>query len=241
MDSFKGAEVQKMEKGGNGRWREFYENHKEGGRWSEPGKGGDEAAKKRIEEVYGGDVGEEYKERLSCLVEGREFAGVPKVEKKKPTAPGGLAGGLAGTPSGSSSSLASMNKSKTQKAANEDFFSRKGAENAHRPDNLRPSEGGKYAGFGSSAPEPIQAGAAGGNLPGVDDFQKDPLAAVTKGWGWFSSQATKVGKGVIEGGVFAGQKVRLIYLSLPFPSFWVGGEAFGGSRGGRRQRKESRG
>ena len=33
----------------------------------------------------------------------------------------------------------------------DDFFARKQAENAHRPDNLPPSQGGKYSGFGSSS------------------------------------------------------------------------------------------
>ena len=220
MDSFKTSEVERMEKGGNGKWKDFWEGHKasEGGaKWSFPGKGGDEAAKRKIEATYGGEVGEEYKERLSCLVEGREFTGVPKPEKKK------SGNALEPTISGSSSSLAGLASTgggaggggagpKTQKQQNEDFFSRKGSENANRPDNLRPSEGGKYAGFGSAPADPQSGGSGGvggGAMPGVDDFQKDPLAAVSKGWGWFSSQATKVGKGVYEGGVFAGQKVRI--------------------------------
>ena len=36
------------------------------------------------------------------------------------------------------------------KAAKEDFFDRKQAENSMRRDDLPPSQGGKYAGFGSS-------------------------------------------------------------------------------------------
>ena len=239
MDSFKTSEVERMEKGGNGKWKDFWESHaasnNKGGaagaggssKWEFPGKGGDEAAKRKIEATYGGEVGEEYKERLSCLVEGREFTGVPKVQKKKTD--------LEPTMSGSSSSLAGLASTgsggsagggagpKTQKQQNEDFFNRKGAENANRPDNLRPSEGGKYGGFGSAPPDPQTGGSGGGStgggaMPGVDDFQKDPLAAVSKGWGWFSSQATKVGKGVYEGGVFAGQKVctrqRTLHLHL---------------------------
>ena len=36
-------------------------------------------------------------------------------------------------------------------AQRDDFFARKQAENSHRPSNLPPSQGGKYAGFGSSS------------------------------------------------------------------------------------------
>jgi hypothetical protein len=36
-------------------------------------------------------------------------------------------------------------------AQRDDFFARKQAENAHRPTNVPPSQGGKYAGFGSSS------------------------------------------------------------------------------------------
>ena len=53
-------------------------------------------------------------------------------------------------------------------AQRDDFFARKQAENSHRPSNLPPSQGGKYAGFGSSSsfqsaqsqprPQPQRAG-----------------------------------------------------------------------------------
>jgi ADP-ribosylation factor GTPase-activating protein 1 len=38
---------------------------------------------------------------------------------------------------------------------------------------------------------PTRSDSAGG-IPGVDEFQKDPVAALTKGFGWFT---TAVGKG----------------------------------------------
>ena len=72
-----------------------------------------------------------------------------------------------------------------------------GGENATRFADLPPSKGGKYAGFGS---EPVithgpalststTSGATGEArvvLPGVDEFQKDPVAALTKGFGCYS-------------------------------------------------------
>ena len=199
MDSFKASEVQRMEQGGNKNWRSFWEERNPGKTWAFPGKGGDEAAMRRIEETYGSEVGEEYKERLSCKVEGREFAGVPEKPKKK-DAMGGM-----GAPSHAAGALAGGGS--TQKQKNENYFARKGAENASKPDGVKPSEGGKYGGFGGGMPR--DESAHGDAAPGVQDFQNDPIKALRKGWGWFSGQAAKVGKGVVEGGGFAVQKVRL--------------------------------
>lgn len=38
----------------------------------------------------------------------------------------------------------------TQKEANERYFETKGFENMNRPENVPPSQGGKYTGFGST-------------------------------------------------------------------------------------------
>ena len=38
-------------------------------------------------------------------------------------------------------------------------------------------------------------------MPGVDDFQKDPVAALTKGFGWFTSTVGKQAKTVNDGWV----------------------------------------
>ncbi|KAJ4300205.1 Zn finger-containing GTPase- Activating Protein for ARF [Collariella sp. IMI 366227] len=76
------------------------------------------------------------------------------------------------------------------------YFAKLGERNAARPDDLPPSQGGKYAGFGSSAPPPRRDEGA---LPGFDDLQKDPMAALSKGFGWFASTVTKTAKTVNEG------------------------------------------
>lgn len=51
---------------------------------------------------------------------------------------------------GSSSSQPTTAPIQPDKARNEQYFERMGAENASRPDHLPPSQGGKYAGFGNS-------------------------------------------------------------------------------------------
>ncbi|KAL8905104.1 MAG: hypothetical protein Q9171_006800 [Xanthocarpia ochracea] len=88
---------------------------------------------------------------------------------------------------------------------NEDFFARKGNENESRRADLPPSQGGKYAGFGSDP----TAGVGGSGdrkgvgkeegIPGVDEFQKDPVAALTKGLGWFTTTVGKGAKSVNDG------------------------------------------
>ncbi|KAL9597458.1 MAG: hypothetical protein Q9179_004255 [Wetmoreana sp. 5 TL-2023] len=84
---------------------------------------------------------------------------------------------------------------------NEDFFARKGSENERRRADLPPSQGGKYAGFGSEPmPQPSSGGGgSNGGMPGVDEFQKDPVAALTKGFGWFTTTVGKGAKTVNDG------------------------------------------
>ncbi|CCC11804.1 unnamed protein product [Sordaria macrospora k-hell] len=78
------------------------------------------------------------------------------------------------------------------------YFAKLGAANASRPDNLPPSQGGKYQGFGNTvSSEPKNDGDA--SLPGLDELQKDPVAALSKGFGWFTKTVTQTAKTVNEG------------------------------------------
>lgn len=181
-----------MEEGGNTRWKEFWESHPDGG----AGKQGS-WEKVGVEERYTGDVGEEWKERLSAKIEGREYVAPPKKEKKvvpawerSSTPMGGK-----GSPARSGSPAVGARKEK-----NEAYFAKLGNENANRSAELPPSQGGKYAGFGSAPPGP-SGSASGGSatIPGVDEFQKDPVAALTKGFGWLTATVGKGVKTVNEG------------------------------------------
>lgn len=204
MDAFKGNEILRMEKGGNEKWRAFWEKST-GGTWGRGVEGGQMAG---FEERYAGSVGEEWKERLSCEVEGREFGGMPEKvvrEKKK----GGVDGGMG---------MGARN----QKEMNEDFFARKGHENEGRRADLPPSQGGKYAGFGSGGSTATTGGGGGGGgmggkgegMPGVDEFQKDPVAALTKGFGWFTTTVGKSAKSVNDGWIQPNVQKVCYHLSL---------------------------
>lgn len=211
MDAFKHAEIQRVELGGNEPWKAFYDAHavtvSEGRTFEDS----------TIKERYEGDAGEEWKERLSCKVEGREY--VPGQEKKNnasrsstPMSLGGAvptAGTRTGSPSASSiRSQDSLRGPSTKKEQNEAYFSKLGSENSTRSDVLPPSQGGKFTGFGGGMPAPAAGdrrsspfggfgglGGLGGNQQ-FDEFQKDPMGSLTKGFGWFASTVGKSAKQV---------------------------------------------
>lgn len=194
MDAFKQAEIERMRLGGNQGWREFFENHED---TKMMGLSWDDAT---IAERYSGQVGEEWKERLSAKVEGREY--VPG-EKKSAPAPKPAAASQAsrtGTPlqgvATSGSRAASPSRTGGTKAKVDDkYFAKLGADNAARPEGLPPSQGGKYAGFGSS-PMPSQSQGSGQSIPNFQDLQSDPVAALTKGFGWFTKTVSQTAKTV---------------------------------------------
>lgn len=207
MDAFKGAEMARMDLGGNNAWRAFWEE-------KQRGRSGLKWEDISLEERYSGEVGEEWKERLACRVEGREFTGVPKPPKRAQATSKTAPARTASPGVGAGASLASKRKEQ-----NEEFFARMGGENASRPADLPPSQGGKYGGFGS---EPAPSNAArgedageGGVLPGVDEFQKDPVAALTKGLGWFTTTVGRGAKTVNDGWIQpTAQKVYMVYYLI---------------------------
>ncbi|KAK1480533.1 hypothetical protein CCUS01_16191 [Colletotrichum cuscutae] len=184
MDAFKQVEIERMRLGGNENWRNFFEQHED---TKMRGISWDDAT---IAERYSGEVGEEWKDRLSAKVEGKEY--VPG-EKKPAPAPAAKPASRTGTPLSNTNSRAASPGRKVK--VDDKYFSKLGAENASRSEDLPPSQGGKYAGFGSSPmPEKKESG-----IPTVDDLQRDPVAALTKGFGWFTTTVSKTAKTVNDG------------------------------------------
>jgi len=183
MDSFKKDEIMRMEKGGNNKCKDFFA--------AQPGF--DESM--TIAERYGADFAEDYKEKLTADVEGREW-----VRTERPT-PKPKPAMSSQPPNRSSPSLSSGRSgspaSFTGKERNESYFAKLGSENANRPDYLPPSQGGKFAGFGST-PAPAPSSSNGGAVPGLDDLTRDPMGALTKGFGFFTKTVTQGAKTVNE-------------------------------------------
>lgn len=183
MDAFKQTEIERMRLGGNDHWKKFFDGHEQtkmlGLTW-------DDAT---IAERYSGEAGEEWKERLSAKVEGREY--VPGERKPAPAGTANPSTSRSATPlSGTASNaggLQSPDSSGGKVKVDDKYFEGLGAANAARPEHLPPSQGGKFAGFGNT-PAPVKKEEA---LPNLDELQKDPLAALGKGFGWFTSTVTK--------------------------------------------------
>ncbi|KAH8802706.1 hypothetical protein F5884DRAFT_802808 [Xylogone sp. PMI_703] len=202
MDAFKAAEIERMREGGNKRWKEFFEN------WEGNKIAGITWEDATIAERYSGEIGEEYKERLSAKVEGREY--VPSGAKPPPSTAAAKLSSTNSTSTSGSRSQTPMGRTSTARTSSphpagelgkvrvdDKYFAGLGAANANRPDHLPPSQGGKYSGFGNTGP--IETNRNNEGLPGFDELQKDPMAALTKGFGWFTTSVAKTAKTVNEG------------------------------------------
>lgn len=233
MDAFKVPEIARMDKGGNKNWKIFFDEH---AITTMEGRTFEECT---IGDRYSGDVGEEWKERLTARVEGKEYVPAPKKTSVSVGSKGTSAAeprsnisierdkrgnGMSGSPLRSSSPASSVGASgpTSKKAQNETYFAKLGSENASRPADLPPSKGGKYAGFGSGAPTTARNTDQKGALPGVEEFQKDPMAALTKGFGWFTTTVGKSAKTVNESYIQpTAQKVYLPRCRCPYLDFSI--------------------
>jgi len=89
-------------------------------------------------------------------------------------------------------------------SGNEAFFERMGNANSQRSGDLPPSQGGKYAGFGST-PEPSYGSSShpsdrlsSRSAPTFEELQTNPLGALSKGWGLFSSAVSSASREINE-------------------------------------------
>lgn len=237
MDAFKGAELLRMAAGGNKPYQDFFNTHASNTKDSRTFEASS------IQERYDSEAGDEWKERLSCKIEDRVFdkSNLPKrLPKKENSALGGMGAPLSGrasaagsrsqTPLGktrsndagfqrSGSPALGTNAMSSQKVKNENYFAKMGEANAGRPDGVAPNQGGKYGGFGSE-PDAWKKEDDFSAPPEIADFQRDPVAALTKSFGWLGASVSKAGKTGYEGWVKPGmQKVCHIHTTTnPPPS-----------------------
>jgi ADP-ribosylation factor GTPase-activating protein 1 len=166
MDQFKPDEMERMEKGGNQRAHEFFD--KAGMARDTP-----------IKQKYNSVVARNYMNYLTSEIEGTEY--VPEKEGATPSV----------APSKSRDSSRSGESDLTPQGSNVAFFEGLGAKNASRSADVRPSEGGKYSGFGNT-PAPVSSNNRPGATITMDNFQADPLGTLTKGWGLFSKTVSQM-------------------------------------------------
>ncbi|KAK6424799.1 ADP-ribosylation factor GTPase-activating protein gcs1 [Elasticomyces elasticus] len=218
MDALKISEIARMSAGGNKPWREFFDAHASN---TLTGRTFEDCT---ISERYDSEAGEEWKDRLTAKVEGTEYvpgAAKPVVSRTKQASVEDAPASGRNTPLNRVTSPPQRTTSPGQKGRNEAYFARMGNENANRPEGLAPAQGGKYAGFGS-APPPSSNSNSTGSVPSADDFQKDPVAALTKGFGWLSGavskQAATIQKSYIAPGVSSLQSGELAASAQRFAS-----------------------
>lgn len=185
MDQFKDEELVRMEKGGNGNFNEYMTSH-----------GVDLSLPHAIK--YDNVIAEDYKEKLTCEVEGKNFE-----EPEHPDFDPSQLGKTKITSDDSSRSETPLENRRSatpsQKDKNEAYFAKLGEQNQFKPDHLPPSQGGKYQGFGSTPVQPSNSNnnnnsnnnGGRNNTLSLENLQADPIGTLTKGWGLFSSALSK--------------------------------------------------
>ncbi|KAI9513273.1 ArfGap-domain-containing protein [Russula earlei] len=223
MDTWQEDQVRRMKIGGNGPFVEFMRSYT-------PIEHGGYSEGMSIHEKYHSWAAAQYREKLDADLQGKPWTpSLPPQDFKSPNSVVGTSGsrppsaqGLrksrassrtgAGTalradsasPSLSSSAspvILKSNDSKPQKTANESYFATLGSLNASRPEDLPPSLGGRYQGFGNTPDPPTEHpsyGLSSRAAPTLSDLQENPMAALSKGWSLFSSAMVGASRAVSE-------------------------------------------
>ncbi|KAI0082368.1 ArfGap-domain-containing protein [Panus rudis PR-1116 ss-1] len=218
MDTWQEDQIKRMQLGGNSLFRDFMKSYPSEGGYTEG---------MSPHEKYHSWAATQYREKLDATLAGKPWsptsppAGITNGNSLsppgRPSSAQGLRKSRASGRSGSarSGSPASFNGSARstpvstptisqipadQKAANEAFFATLGQANSSRPEDLPPSQGGKYQGFGNT-PTPSQHpsyGLSSAAAPSLTEFQENPTAALSKGWSLFSAAVAGATRAVSE-------------------------------------------
>ncbi|CUA69380.1 putative ADP-ribosylation factor GTPase-activating protein AGD6 [Rhizoctonia solani] len=203
MDTWSADQLNRMHIGGNGPFKTFLKEY-------EPKETGGYREGMPLHDKYHCWATTQYREMLNSKLAGQPWApSLPPEPTSSMNSSGtlrksraGTRGGLSvGTSRDASASPAASNTPTPvdRKTANEAYFASLGETNASRPEDLPPSQGGRYVGFGS-APSP-QPGSSNPNFglssaaaPSFADLQTDPAAALSKGWGFLSTLVTSAAR-----------------------------------------------
>ncbi|XP_061391048.1 ADP-ribosylation factor GTPase-activating protein 1 isoform X2 [Musca vetustissima] len=198
MDKWKDIELEKMKVGGNRNAREFLEDQDD---WND---------RAPISQKYNSKAAALYRDKISTLAQGKPWD-INEAKKRLSAAGGGGSSSYAASSSSSSNNSHSRNSGNYQQGSSagyqnggsgsynaesyqqfnsqefrdqkEEFFSRKQMENATRPDNLPPSQGGKYSGFGYSREPPPKTQS--------QELIDTTLSSLASGWSLLSAGASK--------------------------------------------------
>ncbi|XP_070172582.1 ADP-ribosylation factor GTPase-activating protein 1 isoform X2 [Polyergus mexicanus] len=183
MDKWKEVELEKMKVGGNRNAREFFENQPD---WDED---------MSISQRYNTKAAALYRDKIATLARGESWN--PSSSAAKDFEPSTFTENKQEYlyQSDLSSSYQNMN-SKCLKAQTESFFAKRQNENANRPDNIPPSQGGKYGGFGYQMDPPPKSSS--------QELFDTAVSSLATGWSIFSSSASKIASKATENAIKIG-------------------------------------
>uniref|UniRef100_A0A1B0GAQ9 Arf-GAP domain-containing protein n=1 Tax=Glossina morsitans morsitans TaxID=37546 RepID=A0A1B0GAQ9_GLOMM len=202
MDNWKDIELEKMKVGGNRNAREFLEQQED---WND---------RLPINQKYNTKAAALYRDKIATLALGKSWDINEASKRLTSTGGGqysSLTGAMSNTTNNAmshsrnsgnyqqSSSMSSyqnggsMNNadlnyqqynSQEFKDQKEEFFAKRQLENASRPDNLPPNQGGKYSGFGYTREPPPKTQS--------QELIDSTLSSLASGWNLFSAGASKI-------------------------------------------------
>ncbi|KAI0692262.1 hypothetical protein BC835DRAFT_1278001 [Cytidiella melzeri] len=202
MDTWQEEQIKRMQLGGNKPFKDFMESY--------PAAQGGYTEGMNAYETYHSWAATQYREKLDADIAGKNWSmSSPPADRQafanplgapgRPTSAQGLRksrasartttarSGSPATPTGTPNHTTSSFPD--QKTANEAFFAGLGDTNASRPEDLPPSQGGRYQGFGNTPSQSLHPsyGLSSAAAPTLGDLQENPMAALSKGWSLFSS------------------------------------------------------
>lgn len=210
MDKWKDIELEKMKVGGNRKAREFFDSQDD---WDET---------LPLNRRYNSRAAALYRDKISALAQGKEWsvasANIQNYNSSYKyqndnytTASENLSSYQMGDQQSFSTSGSYQNfNSQEFKDEKEAFFARKQVENSSRPNDLPPSQGGKYSGFGYTMDPPPRSTS--------QEFFDSAVTSLSSfgqsGWSLFSKSAVKIASKTTESamkiGSIATQKVAEI-------------------------------
>ncbi|PPQ78220.1 hypothetical protein CVT25_015539 [Psilocybe cyanescens] len=216
MDTWQDEQIRRMQLGGNLSFKEFMKSY-------EPADQGGYKPGATPYDTYHCWAAAQYREKLDAMLAGRDWSpSAPPVNfsaGSRSASPAPSAQGLrksrastrtftnrsdSGSPAPSfrSSPNSTPSQGLDQKTQNENYFATLGKANESRPDDLPPSQGGRYTGFGSTPTPPSNQNAAYGlssaNAPSLNELQENPVAAISKGWSLFAAAVAGASRVVAE-------------------------------------------
>ncbi|KAH9482527.1 ADP-ribosylation factor GTPase-activating protein GCS1 [Psilocybe cubensis] len=216
MDTWQDEQVRRMQLGGNLSFKDFMKSY-------QPADQGGYKPGASPYDTYHCWAAAQYREKLDAMLAGRDwspsappanFSAGSRSASPAPSAQA-LRKSRASTrtltnrsdsgspaPSFRSSPNSTPSQGLDQKTMNENYFASLGKANESRPDDLPPSQGGRYTGFGSTPTPPSNQNPAYGlssaNAPSLSELQENPVAAISKGWSLFAAAVAGASRVVAE-------------------------------------------